>query len=96
MKVDSAGTATGPVTMIAIPNEIQRTWDDFAVDFEGNTYTATHPDRVERILLNGEQTILSQGVSSINIARPTRTIFGKGCTIEETTLMLVVHSGEDR
>ena len=85
--INDQGLPTEPVKEIARINTTEGTiYDDFAMDLKGDAFIATHPDRVERVPLSGEQSVLVKGVLPTSLAGPTSAVFGRGSVKEESTL----------
>lgn len=88
--IDETGGATGEPEIIAGASPAVKTWDDLAIDWEGNGWIATHANGVTEVTLSGKQ----RNVTSDQIHQPTSLIFGRGPGLEKR-LYVVTAGGLD-
>ena len=86
--ITSAGSATGNLTMIAKPST-GNTYDDFALDRQGNAWITNHPNAVTEVTVGGGQISVAGGGNSTLFGQPTSAAFGRGSHVEECTLYVV-------
>ncbi|KAL7928256.1 hypothetical protein V8C35DRAFT_333135 [Trichoderma chlorosporum] len=77
--INKNGTPAGDIEIVARPLEAPDTYDDFTLDCDGNIYLVTGSGNgIERISIDGAQTIIAGNVNSTAIAEPTSAAFGRG------------------
>ena len=77
------GSRNGDVTVLAQLNTTKN-YDDFAIDDDGNSIIATHPDTIYKISPKGDQSLLA--VSDL-IVQPTSSILGSA-GVDKSTLFV--------
>ena len=83
--IDNAGHPSGPVRVMATLDTSRGTYDDFAIDLQGNAMITTHPSYISKVTLGGQQSVL---FSSADLVQPTSATFGRGSSEQESTLYI--------
>ncbi len=83
------GSAAGEVQVLARAEKGVTAFDDFALDWEGNAWIATHSNMVTEISVEGRQRNFTSGADVPDMTQPTSIIFGRGSKEEENTLYIV-------
>ena len=86
--ITKEGSAAGTVAIIA-NDTAGNTYDDFALDQNGNAWIANHPNAVSEVTLGGAQMIIAGGGNTTEFVQPTSAIFGTGAGEEQCTLYVV-------
>lgn len=73
--INSTGGATTEPEIIARPLSAEQAWDDFAVEWEGSSWLASHPNAVTDVTLGGRQRIFTAEPA---MEQPTLLVFGRG------------------
>lgn len=87
--VTTDGNAAGEVEVLARAENDVSTFDDFAMDWEGNAWVATHSKMVTEISVEGRQRNFTSGADVPDMTQPTSIVFGRGSKEEENTLYIV-------
>ncbi|KAE8440949.1 hypothetical protein EG329_006163 [Mollisiaceae sp. DMI_Dod_QoI] len=86
VKIDQFGNKIGAVEVIANITDSATTgahYDDFAIDGEGRSWIATHPEYVVEVGPAGNQNVISNSTLLLN---PTSAAFGRGSLAQKKTL----------
>ena len=68
-------------------------YDDFCMDWAGNTYIGSHPDHLTQIAPEGQQRNFTGG-DDVKIQFPTSVAFGRGSKDQENDLYIVTSKGQ--
>ena len=71
--IDQSGQATGSATTLNKDNAAGYTFDDFALDGQGNAYITNHPDAITEITVSGQESTI---YNNTNLNQPTSAVFG--------------------
>ena len=86
--ITSAGNATGNVTVIT-RDSTGYTYDDFALDRQGNAWITNHPNAITEVTAGGIQINVAGGGNSTQFVQPTSAAFGRGSPAERCILYVV-------
>ena len=75
--ITANGSQAGAVSIIA-RSPPGLTYDDFALDSQGNAWIASHPNAISKVTPGGQQTIAVGGGSSTELSQPSSLIAGSG------------------
>ncbi|MCJ1379309.1 hypothetical protein MMC17_002410 [Xylographa soralifera] len=86
--IDIDGSALGEVETLKKVVAPQSLYDDFAMDWEGNAWVATHQHELDEITITGKQRTILTNDPNVIMEQPTSVIFGRGSKEKEHTLYM--------
>ena len=88
------GSATGEVEILGRLDVPTAKYDDFAMDWEGNAWVATHPNALSQVTVEGRQRNVTGDSDTVTMTQPTSAEFGRGSKQEEKTLYITTSGGQ--
>ena len=95
VRIDDGGGMAGEVEIISRAQAEMSVGalDDLALDWEGNAWIATHPNRVNEITLQGKGRNITGEPDGLEMTQPTSAQFGRGSPKQERTLYVTTSGG---
>jgi sugar lactone lactonase YvrE len=94
VSIDIHGSVKGRVEILAKVISPDRAYDDFALDQKGSAWIATHSNSINRVVTDGNQTVVAGGGASTELVEPTSAVFGRGSKKEEGMLYVTTAGGQ--
>ena len=88
------GSAAGEVQVLYRVTQGSYIFDDFAMDWAGSAWIATHPNEVTQVTVEGKQRNITADEPNRDMTQPTSVVFGRGSKQEERKLYITT-SGSD-
>ena len=91
ISIDNTGGATAEPEVIARSLPAVQAWDDFAIDWAGSGWLATHANAVTQVTLGGRQRNFT-GIP--DMLQPKSLVFGRGSLDAEKTLFVATEGNQ--
>ena len=92
--ITNNGSRAGEVEILARAGPAVTTFDDIAMDWEGNSWIATHPNALTEITVEGKQRNITANSNDVGMKQPTSARFGRGSKKAEKTLYMTTIGGQ--
>ena len=89
LTIDATGNPTSQPTILARAAPGIFSWDDLAIDWEGNAWIATHANMVTEVTVSGKQRNFTGDDDSTDMKQPTSIIWGRGSQSASKTLYII-------
>lgn len=92
--INGDGSAAGMVEVLQIAGKEVFSYDDLAMDWEGNAWIATHTDALTEITVEGKSRNITADEKGVEMTQPTSVVFGRGSKKQEKTVYIVTSGNQ--